>query len=139
MTDTDNWVRARAECTAIGFVRRLRKQALEDACEASKHHKPERVFSISGDGNPAFRVERKLKGRDEIDAFVQFRVDNESSVSATFHYRNGGYRRAFSERKLENVNLAWSDEDDTCNLTIAGESVSEVDVRKRTLGELFFE
>ena len=127
---TESWVRERAQCTTIGFMRKLREQILEDACEASKHHKPEKVFAISGDGNPEFRVERKLKGEDDIDAFVQFKIGNDDSISATFHYRNGNYRNPFSERKLETVNLAWSDEDDTCNLTIAGETASEVEIRK---------
>ena len=129
-----NWVKARAECTTTGFMRKLRKQALEDACEASKHHKPGKVFSISGDGNPDFRVERKLKDCKDIDAFVRFSVDDEASISAVFHYRNGDHRRTFSERKLETVKLEWSYEDNTCKLTIAEESVSEVEFRQRTLG-----
>ena len=91
------------------------------------------MFSISGSGNPEFRVERKLKGRDDIDALVLFKPDGNDSVSAAFHNRNGNYRNLFSERNPETVNLAWSDEDDTCDATVAGENVSEVEIRKSHL------
>ena len=108
--------RARSQCTTVGFMRILREQILEHACETNKHHKPDKVFSISGDANPEFRIGRKLKGHDEIDAFVQINADDEDSALATFHDRN--YRNPLSEHNLDTVNLAWSDEDDTCNATI---------------------
>ena len=79
MSDKLNWVKARAECTACGFLRRLREEIGEDIAEANRHHDPTMSFSLTPpsnekmDFNEGLRVARKASGEKTDDAFVVYK------------------------------------------------------------------
>ncbi len=136
----DNWVRVRAECTPSGFLRKLRAEICRDVIEANKQFEPDKSFSLSSEDEAAFlRVFRRLKGATEADAFVSFKPSGESSVSVSLHYRNGGGRALYSEQPIGEVILGWDHNQLRCSITLDEMSISTLELRRGSLGKLFFE
>lgn len=136
----DNWVRIRAECTPSGFLRKLRAEICQDVIEANKQFEPEKSFSLSSKDESSFlRVFRRSKGAKKADAFVSFKPEGESSVAISLHYRNGDYRDLYSEQPLGTVGLEWDHERHHCSISRGEYSISTLDLRRDTLGKLFFE
>lgn len=138
--DTDNWVRVRAECTSSGFLRRLRAEICQDVIEANKHFEPDKSFSLSAKEEVAFvRVFRRLKGENDADAFVSFKPEDDSSISVSLHCWNGTSRALYSEQPLGVIGLAWDNERHCRAISFGDFSMSTLDLRRQTLGKLFFE
>ena len=138
-TDADNWVRVRAECTSTGFLRKLRVEICQDVIEANKQFEPGKSFSLSSEDEVAFvRVFRRLEGSKEADAFVSFTPEGDSSISVSLHCRNGDPRALYSEQPLGVIGLAWDHERHCCAISFGELSMSTLDLRRQTLGKLFF-
>ena len=139
-SDVDNWVRVRAECTSSGFLRRLRAEICQDVIEANKQFEPEKSFSLSSKDEESFvRVFRRLKGEKDADAFVSFKPEGDSSISVSLHSRNGDPRALYSEQPLGVIGLAWDHKGHCCAISFGEFSMSTLDLRRQTLGKLFFE
>ena len=134
-----NWVVARAACSTKGFLRQLREMISEDVVEANNHFEAETAFSLSCADAPDLRVNRRLKGEDEDDAFVLYKPISENAITVSLHYRNGDHRRAlFSEQPMGRIILDWNHRDQSCAIKLCGEELSLVDLRRKTLSKLFF-
>ena len=138
--DTDNWVRVRAECTSPGFLRKLRAEICQDVIEANKQFEPDKSFSLSSKEETAFvRVFRRLKGEKNADAFVSFKPEGDSSIAVSLHCRNGDSRALDSEQPLGVIDLVWDHEGHRCLISFGEFRSSTFDLRRHTLGKLFFE
>lgn len=136
--ETENWVRERAECIATGFLRKLRSHIWQDALEANNQFRPDKSFSLSDQDEPDIHVYRSLKGREEHDAFVLFRPTGPNAIAATYHRRNGNPRNLYTEEPLGEIALEWDHDRHSCTISLGGKEHSLVDLRRATLGKLFF-
>ena len=138
--DADNWVRVRAGCTSSGFLRKLRAEICQDVIEANKQFEPGKSFSLSSKDEVSFvRVFRRLEGAKDADAFVSFKPEGDSSISVSLRYRDGDPRALYSEQPLGEIGLAWDHERHCCSISFGEFSMSALDLRRQTLGKLFFE
>ena len=138
MTEAENWVRARADCTMAGFLRLLREAVCEDVIEANKHFDPDKSFSLSCADAADLRVNRRLKGEECDDAFVIFRRTNDAAITVSYYYRNGDGRSRFSEQPMGRIALDWNRQSRSCAIKLCGEELSLVALREKTLSKLFF-
>ena len=132
------WVTERVGCTTAGFLRRLREAACEDVLEANQHFEPSKVFSLSCADAKDLQVNRRHKGETDYNAFVLFKPAGENAITVSLHYRNGTGRALFSERPMGRITLEWDYRRHECAIKLCGEDFSFVDLRQKTLGELFF-
>ena len=136
--ETENWVRERAECLATGFLRNLRSHIWRDALEANNQFGPDKSFSLSDQSLAELHVYRTLKGDEKHDAFVLYKPTGETAIAATYHARVDDPHRLFSERPLGEIALEWDHDRHSCTISLGGKEHSLVDLRRATLGKLFF-
>ena len=134
--EVDNCVRELTDCMATGFLQKLRSHIWQDALEANNQFRPDKSFSLSDQDAAEIRVYRTLKGMDEHDAFVLFKPTGPSAITATYHRRNGNPRSLYT---LGEIVLEWNHERHSCTISLRGKEHSLVDLRRATLGKLFFE
>ncbi len=138
-TAEDNWVRVRAECTPSGFLRKLRAEICQDVLEANKQFEPGKSFSLSAENEASFlRVFRQPKDAEKSDAFVTFKPEGDTSIAVSLHRRNGDGGDEYSEQPLGTVGLEWDHERHRCQITRDSYIISTLDLRRDTLGKLFF-
>ena len=121
-----------------GFLKRLRTQIKEDVLEANKQFEPKKSFCLSCENTLEIQVNRKRKGEDENEAFVLFKLIDDVSLSVSYHCRNGG-RARYSEKPLGKIVLKWDGVAHECVTELCGKNLSMVDLRRETLGQLFFD
>jgi len=136
--ETGNWVRERAECTTPGFLRNLRESISADVIEANRQFEPEKSFSLSCADEPDLKVFCRIKGEEQDAVFVVYKRAGDCALSAFYYAHNGSGRALYSEQPLGRVDLEWDRRSHSCAIKLCGEPLSLVDLRRKTLGKLFF-
>lgn len=143
-----SWVKTKAECRPEKFLRKLRKEIEDDICDANTCFEKEKSFLIRENSEKDIRVERYSEthpGQKDstADSFVRFfLLNNKIIVEQHYYQRNGELeqdsRSGYGKKPLGEILIEWDREKDKCIYRYGDAVVTTIEIRRKTLDDLFF-